>query len=357
MTPDMALVAIDVFAGGGGLTVGLKRAGFKVGLAIESERHAYATYRANHPEVRALRQDVRAVSGSEVLAGVGNLQIDLLSGCPPCQGFTSLTSKYKRSDERNDLVSEMTRLTRELRPRTFMMENVPRLKDKLIFKKMCRELRGLGYRLSNNVLDLADFGVPQRRKRLVLLGGLGFDIELPRPSHSERGGNGLSPWRTVRDAIGHMGTPITLGEAKKSGPIENSDWHVVRSLSRKNAARIRFTREGGTWSVIPEYLRPVCHRDGYRGFTNVYGRMEWDRPSPTITGGCTTFSMGRFGHPVHDRTISVREAALLQTFPASYRFDTPYMEYVCNIVGNALPCSFAEIVSYQCRLALAGMRA
>ena len=344
----MGLAAIDVFAGGGGLTVGLKRAGFEVAAAVEIEEHAYATYRANHPEVYALKQDVRTVSGRDLLAGARRERIDLLAGCPPCQGFTSLTSKYRRDDARNALVSEMTRLARELRPRAIMMENVPRLKDKRLYEEMRRDLEALGYQLADDVLEVADYGVPQRRKRLVLLGGRGFRIELPRPSHSQRGEDGLIPWKTVRDAIGHMKEPTTLGEARETGAVEESDWHVVRTLSDRNVARMRSARAGETWARIPEKLRPVCHQGGYRGFSNVYGRMEWDRPSPTITGGCTTFSKGRFGHPVHDRTISVREAALLQTFPSGYRFDTPYMEHVCNIVGNALPCDFAAIVSRQC---------
>ena len=352
----MGLTAIDVFAGGGGLTVGLKRAGFKVAAAIEIEEHAYATYRANHPEVHAVKQDVRTVSGEDLLAGTRGEPIDLLAGCPPCQGFTSLTSKYKRDDARNSLVLEMARLAREIRPRAIMMENVPRLRDKQLYEELRRDLEALGYRLADDVLEVADYGVPQRRKRLVLLGGRGFRIDPPPPSHSARGEGGVPSWKTVRDAIGHMKEPVTLGKAKEAGTVEKSDWHVVRTLSDKNTARMRSVRAGETWASIPEKLRPVCHQGGYRGFSNVYGRMEWDCPSPTITGGCTTFSKGRFGHPVHDRTISVREAALLQTFPIDYRFDTPYMEYVCNIIGNALPCDFAEIVSRQCWFELASMQ-
>ena len=158
----------------------------------------------------------------------------------------------------------------------------------------------------------------------------------------------LAPWRTVRDAIGDMPEPASLAAAKARGSVERSDWHVVRDLSPENVERIRAARAGETWTHTPEHLRPDCHRNGYVGFTNVYGRMEWDRPSPTITGGCTTFSKGRFGHPTADRTISVREAALLQTFPRDYRFDTPFMDYVCSMIGNALPCAFAEALSRQC---------
>ena len=350
----MALTASDVFAGGGGLTAGLKIAGFNVVSAVEIEQHAYSTYKANHPEVRVFRQDIRTVSGDDLSKVGANGHIDLLAGCPPCQGFTSLTAKYRREDSRNVLIFEMSRLAEEIRPRAIMMENVPRLakRGKLLYADLKRKLVNIGYRLTEDVLEAANYGVPQFRRRLVLVGGLGFQIDLPKPTHANGGVGGLAPWRTVRDAIGHMGSPISLKDAKQSGHVEQTDWHVVRTLSRKNISRLQAAQAGKSWRSIPEHLRPDCHQGGYHGFPNVYGRMEWDRPSPTITGGCTTFSKGRFGHPVEDRTISVREAALLQTFPLGYLFDTPYMEQVCNIIGNALPCDFAEVVSRRCHAAL-----
>ncbi len=350
----MSLKAIDVYAGGGGLTVGLKRAGFDVVAAIEIEENAYATYRANHPEVHALKQDVTTVSGNDLLKLTGQKSIDLLAGCPPCQGFTSLTTKYRRDDHRNSLIFEMSRLALEIQPRAIMMENVPGLakKGNVLYRELKRQLRNLGYRLTEDVLEVADYGVPQFRRRLVLFGGLGFEIGLPKPTHSRGGKNALPHWRTVKDAIGHMVEPITLQDARKRGQVQRSDWHVVRTLSPENVMRMKLAKAGKAWTSIPETLRPNCHQGGYTGFTNVYGRMEWNQPSPTITGGCTTFSKGRFGHPVQDRTISVREAALLQSFPESYRFDTPYMEHVCNVIGNALPCDFAEVVSRQCQMEL-----
>lgn len=347
----MTLTAIDVFAGAGGLTVGLKRAGFRVVAAVELESHSFAIYKANHPEVRCLKQDIASVSGSALLEFAGTDRIDLLAGCPPCQGFTSLTSKYKnQEDPRNELVLEMARLTEEVQPRAVMVENVPGLVQKggVFCEQIRSRLHALDYRLTSGILQVADFGVPQFRRRFVLLGGQGFEIALPEATHSGAPTDGLAPWRTVRDAIESMPEPINLAEAKAKGPVECSDWHVVRKLSCKNIARIKAAKAGKTWTHIPEHLRPACHRDGYIGFTNVYGRMEWDRPSPTITGGCTTFSKGRFGHPKADRTISVREAALLQTFPLDYRLDTPYMDYVCSMIGNALPCDFAEALSRQC---------
>ena len=347
----MLLTAIDVFAGAGGLTVGLKRSGFRVAAAVELEHHSFTTYRANHPEVKCLKRDITTVSGAALMELAGTERIDLLAGCPPCQGFTSLTAKYKeKEDPRNQLVLEMARLAEEMRPRAIMMENVPGLtrKGKRLYRRLRARLEALGYRLTDGFLQVADYGVPQFRRRLVLLGGRGFKLALPNPTHSRVPTDDLAPWRTVRDTIEGMAKPITLPEARVRGQIARSRWHIVRQLSRENTKRIKAAKAGKTWTQIPEHLRPSCHRDGYVGFTNVYGRMEWDRPSPTITGGCTTLTKGRFGHPTADRTISVREAALLQTFPADYLLDTPYMDRVCNMIGNALPCDFAEAVGREC---------
>ena len=214
----MEILAVDLFAGGGGLTVGLKRAGFTVVGAVEKEDHAYATYRANHPEVRALKQDVTSVSGKFLLE-LGQDEIDLLAGCPPCQGFTSLTRKYRRNDERNELIFEMSRLADEIRPRAIMMENVPGLtrEGRSAYRNLTFRLRRIGYRLAEDVLEVADFGVPQLRRRLVLVGGLGFDIDLPEPTHSRNGKTGLPGWRTVKDAIGHMEEPVVPSGSQEAG--------------------------------------------------------------------------------------------------------------------------------------------
>lgn len=348
------LRAIDLFAGGGGLTAGLRRAGFHVAAAVEKHPHACSTYRANHRNVAMLESDVCDVSDIDIAGKIGAGRVDLLAGCPPCQGFTSLTAKYRRTDPRNRLLLEMARLAEELRPRAVMVENVPGLatKGRDLYDQFRLQLRNLGYVVSEDVLQAADFGVPQRRKRLVLLAGLQKEIPLPTPTHSEHGEGGLKRWRTVRDAIGRMPEPVTLAQARSRGPVEKSDWHVVRSLSAQSKARIAVVKSGASRVDIPEDMRPACHRNGYKGFTNVYGRMEWDAPAPTVTGGCTTFSKGRFGHPDDDRTISVREAALLQTFPRDYVFDTPYIGHVCDIIGNALPCEFAAAVSRSVSAAL-----
>lgn len=349
----MKMAAVDLFCGGGGLTLGLIRAGFDVVAAVEQDGSACATYGVNHRGVATLQADIRALNGQDIVGRTGGRRVALLGGCPPCQGFTSLSARYKRDDPRNRLTLELARFAEELRPRVVMMENVPRLAGTHIYRELWGRLHAAGYQLVDQVLQVADYGIPQSRRRLVLLGGLGFDIKVPRPTHSREATPRTVRWRTVRDAIGHMPrNPPTLSQARASGGVRKMNWHVVRTLSPANVARIRAAEPGRTWPHLPERLRPTCHRGDYTGYTNVYGRMEWDRPSPTITGGCTTLSKGRFGHPEEDRTISVREAGLLQTFPEDYVFDTPYMEHACNVIGNALPCDFGEILARQCYEAL-----
>jgi DNA (cytosine-5)-methyltransferase 1 len=349
-----ALTALDIFAGGGGLTVGLKRAGFNVVGAVEIENNAFATYKANHPDVTAFKQDVRTIEGDSLAALSPTGRIDLLACCPPCQGFSSLTSKYKKPHPGNRLVNQVSRLVAEIKPRAIMMENVPGLRDKgkRLFNAFLRTLESEGYEVTHDVLQVADYGVPQSRRRLVLLAGKGFPIELPTPTHHRLGNDGLKQWRTIREVIRGMAKPVTLAEAMKMGGPQSVDWHVVRSLSSRNQSRIQNAKPGRGWTTIPKRLRPNCHQDRTVGFSNVYGRMRWNEVSPSITGGCTTFSKGRFGHPQANRTISVREAALLQTFPRDYIFDTSFMEYACSIIGNALPCDFAEALAANCVEAL-----
>ena len=338
--------AVEIFSGGGGLAVGLREVGFETVAAVEVEPHAAATFKANHPSVQVFRQDVRTITGA-MLESIASGSIDALAACPPCQGFSSLTSKWRREDDRNALVSEVGRLATELRPKAIMMENVPGLakRGKPLFDTLLKELEDLGYETNWSVLQVADYGVPQRRRRLVMLAGMGFTIHMPEPTHSRTGDDGKSKWRTVRETIEGMEEPVTFHEAKEHGGAQAFDWHVVRQLSPANVERLKHSRPGGNREDIPEDLRVPCHRDGYKGFPNVYGRMVWDEPSGTITAGCTTPSKGRFGHPERDRTISLKEAALLQTFPPDYRFETPHFERACEIVGNALPPLFAEAVA------------
>ncbi|UQN69384.1 DNA cytosine methyltransferase [Burkholderia multivorans] len=344
------IIAADIFSGGGGLTVGLKAAGIKVAAAVEFNAHAVATYRQNHREVITFQSDVREISGDELCNASATGQIDILAGCPPCQGFSSLTTKYKRNDPRNDLILEFVRLAEEIRPTCIMMENVPGLvtKGKQYLEEACARLESAGYIISKKVLQVADYGVPQSRRRFVLLAGLGFEIPIPEPTHSRNGQAGKQKWRTVADVIKGLPKPMILQDTLNRGGPSAFNWHVVRNISEENRKRLASTRPGASRASLPTDLRPACHANDNKGFTNVYGRMSWCEPSPTITAGCTTLSKGRFGHPSQLRTISLREAALLQTFPDSYQFATNHMEHACSIVGNALPCDFARALALQC---------
>lgn len=348
----MLLTSIDLFSGGGGLSEGMRQAGFKIKAAVEIDPVAAETFRANHKESVVIERDIRHVSSIELLKQCGIQQggLDLLAGCPPCQGFSSLTAKYNRYDERNSLIKEVSRLVKDLMPRAVMIENVPGLmkRGQNYLSDFVQTLESLGYIVNYDVLQVADYGVPQSRRRFVLLAGLGFEIKIPEPTHSSTGNSGLPKWKTVREALAGLGKPVPLNKSASYGGPRRLNWHVTRNLADINLKRLKYLKPGGPRYDIPDHLRPKCHQGSNSGFGNVYGRMSWDAPSPTITGGCTVLSKGRFGHPTELRTISVREAARLQTFPDTFEFATEFVDHACQIIGNALPCEFARIMSQAC---------
>jgi DNA (cytosine-5)-methyltransferase 1 len=352
--------AVDLFAGGGGVTAGLKLAGFNVVAAVENDLQVIDTYVANHPETHLFSNDIRFVSGKSIKELLPKeRQLDLLAGCPPCQGFSSLTHKYKREDKRNNLILEMGRLVQELRPKAVMVENVPGISSKgnkylEDFKKV---LSNESYKYATAILQVADYGVPQQRRRFVLLAGLGEEIPIPQKTHSSKQEDGLPFWRSVAEALEGINQPIKLSDSLKEGGPKSYNWNVIRDLSPINKERIKHVKPGGSRYDIPDALRPDCHKGLNKGFPNVYGRMSWTKPSPTITGGCKTLSKGRFGHPEDDRTISVRESARLQTFSDDYIFDTEFMDVVCKIIGNALPVRFSLALGEACRKYLSNCRA
>lgn len=355
------MTAIDIFAGCGGLTRGLRDAGLRVVAAVEIDRVAAATYRYNNRRTDLIEKDVREVSSSEILKHTSRKHVDLLVGCAPCQGFCSLTAKYAREDPRNALLLEMARLIQDIQPTAVMMENVPGVatRGRKVLDKFTATLKRLGYLVTEQIVQMADYGVPQSRRRFVLLAGRGFVIPVPEPTHTRKPTEGdlRRPWISIRQAISDFKEPVSMSVANDNDGPESRNWHVVRDLKPQTLARLRSATPGETWLNIAEGIRPKCHRGDYNGFTNTYGRMAWDEVSPTITAGCTTPCKGRFGHPENaERTISVREAAALQTFPPTYRFRTGYMDQVCELIGNAVPPRFARIVGRQIRKSLEAHR-
>jgi DNA (cytosine-5)-methyltransferase 1 len=321
--------AIDLFSGCGGLTLGLEQAGFRVVGAVEFDRLAAETYAANHKNVQLWQQDIRALSVHSVLKRLKLKpgQLDLLSGCPPCQGFSTITTlngRNTRPDKRNDLVFEFLRFVRGMRPKTVMMENVPGLAKDRRIKKIVNSLEALGYQCNRGVLDAADFGVPQRRKRFILIAGHGSSIAFGKTSKRTA---------SVRDAL-------------RNAPAR-SEYDALHNISEQRSPKImrlikQIPKDGGSRLDLGRRYQLACHLK-CDGFKDVYGRMAWNEVAPTITGGCCNPSKGRFLHPTKDRAITLREAALLQTFPAKYIFSLRHGKFAAaQMIGNALPPLFVR---------------
>ncbi|WP_328849437.1 DNA cytosine methyltransferase [Micromonospora zamorensis] len=329
MDASTSLRAIDLFSGPGGLTEGLKTAGFEVIGAVEYEPVAAETYAYNHPDVRLFPLSILDLEPRSVRQELGlqRGELDLLAGCPPCQGFSSLRTRNgsaAANDSRNDLVLQMAIWAKEFLPRAILMENVPALAQDSRMLKLIDELEKLGYpaKSAYRILDAQEYGVPQRRRRLVMMVARGGHIEPKRQVFQPR---------TVRDAIG------SLPEAGRSGD-------KLHDLPERRTEKVkgiisRIPPDGGSRSDLGED-QLACHKR-VSGFHDIYGRMAWDKPSPTITSGCSNPSKGRFLHPVENRAITLREAALLQTFPERYWFSLKRgKEAAALMIGNALPPRF-----------------
>ncbi len=346
-------IAIELFSGCGGLSTGLVEAGFTVLSAIEINPIAANTYQLNHPNVDLIVDDVRNITASALLSrhNLKKGQLDLLAGCSPCQGFSRLRKGTSGSaDPRNELVLEFLRLVRGLRPKTIFMENVPGLVTtkygKILFKEILSELTRLGYTVDYDIINTADYGVPQFRKRFVLLGSRykRSPIKLPDTTHASPSINisqNKPAWNTVRTAFNNI-PMLENGATDPHLPL-----HTCSKIGELNMSRIRAVpHDGGSRSSFPPELVLQCHLNYPNGFRDVYGRMRWDQPSPTLTGGCTNITKGRFVHPEQDRGISLYEAAKLQTFPENYRFSGNFGEMSLQI-GNAVPVHLAQIMGIQ----------
>lgn len=320
------LLAVDLFAGAGGMTLGLKRAGFDVVAAVEIDALASETYRMNHSSTVLFEQDLRKVDVDEFarVALNGRENLDLLAACPPCQGFSSMRTLRAASaaeDHRNRLVMHVLRFVDALKPRVILFENVPGLANDWRFRNLRTELAGRGYNVDFKIEDAADYGVPQRRRRLLMVAALGTEVTIAPRRRARR--------TTVRQAFARLKPAGTSGDPLHDY-TEDRSAKVMRFIAG-------VPKDGGSRRDLPARRQLGCHQR-LNGFYDVYGRMAWDDVAPTITGSCINPSKGRFLHPEEDRAVTLREAAILQSFPKSYKFSLRRGRYaVAQMIGNALP--------------------
>ena len=329
-------VAVDLFCGAGGLSYGLQQAGITICGGIDIDPACKHPFEVN---VKAdfYEYDISKLDSDFVASLFTGAHIRILAGCAPCQPFSTYTQGSNARTGEWQLLDKFGELVREVQPEVVTMENVPRLARHPVFNDFRSVLEDGDYRYKHYKVRCADYGVPQTRVRLVLLASRIGDIELAPPNHTD------GQFITVRDAIKDL-DGIDAGGSSKSDTL-----HKSSGLSQKNLERIRNSTPGGTWRDWDATLRAACHaRDSGRTYPSVYGRMEWDRPAPTITTQFHGFGNGRFGHPTQDRAISLREGALLQTFPEDYSFvpdgDPVHITPVARLIGNAVPVRLGKAI-------------
>ncbi len=328
--------ALDFFCGAGGLTRGLSDAGIEVVAGFDCDDRCRATYEHNNPKARFVCKDIRDITLSDLahLTSRSSFGDMLFVGCAPCQPF----SKQRKNGEKvadATLLREFGRLVEAARPGMVLVENVPgiaRVPGFSTYRRFIGLLSRCGYRYVYRVLDAKHYGVPQTRRRLVLIASLYFFPSLPEP----RFGSTAGPFKTVRQAISHF---PSLQAGCTDTDVPN---HAAARLSELNSERIRYSpQNGGGRLAWPEHLRLNCHRNPCIVYSDTYGRMAWDRPAPTLTGKCRSISNGRYGHPEQDRAISLREAAALQSFSDDYVFFGT-QTHIAKQIGNAVPVRMAE---------------
>ena len=341
----MTVRVYDFFAGCGGASCGFRAAGMKISFALDHDECARASFEANFSDVHFELADIRMADVETIRRRVeaeGSAPV-LFSGCAPCQPFTRQKTKRPRpdQDERVPLLARFAVLVERCRPDLVFVENVPGLQkldsDSQPFGGFLKRLGAAGYQVDYRPISLSRYGIPQSRRRLVLVGSRHGAIRLPDDTHGP--GTPKEQYATVRDSIDHL-PPIRAGEAHHE--VRN---HRAADLSALNLERIRATPEGGGNRHWPEHLRLECHK-GFSGYSDVYGRMRWDAPATGLTTRCTSYSNGRFGHPEQDRAISVREAACLQTFPENFVFEGS-MVSMARQIGNAVPVRLAKLIGRQ----------
>lgn len=330
------LVAVDLFCGAGGLTRGLKAAGINVRLGVDLDPACEYPFSFNN-QTRFLRKSVQDLDPAILSAEWQNACYSLLAGCAPCQPFSLYSQgKTNKTDGRWNLLAGFQRLALRTKPTLITMENVPRLGKQRIFEVFVNALKEAGYYVLFQVVKAADYGVPQQRERLVLLASRLGPVKLIPPTHSN------NP-RTVRTAIASL-PPLKAGDRHSRDSL-----HQTSTLSPTNLLRIRASKPGGTWRDWKTDLVAACHRKrSGKTYPSVYGRMLWDEPAPTVTTQFFGFGNGRFGHPEQDRALSLREGAIIQSFPKSYRFVEPgkpiHFKILGRLIGNAVPVKLGEAI-------------
>lgn len=328
--------AVDLFCGAGGLTAGLGQAGVRVRAGYDIEESCRFAYESNN-RAQFINDDVGGLTGDAINAWFHDPNsVRLLAGCAPCQPFSTYNhGKDTTQDEKWPLLGAFAKLIRQAQPELVTMENVPSVTKHEIYKDFVRLLRDEGYEVWADTVKCERYGLPQNRRRHVLLASKLGPIALIPPTHD-------TPV-SVREIIGNL-PPLEAGQQNPVDPL-----HRAATLSDLNLQRIRHSVPGGSWNDWPEALRADCHRkQSGKTFSSVYGRMKWEEPSPTMTTLCYGFGNGRFGHPEQDRAITLREAAMLQSFPKDYHFvpeNSPVLfKQVGRMIGNAVPVRLGEVI-------------
>ncbi len=335
---NINVAAVDLFCGIGGLTYGLIEAGIPVVAGIDIDETCKYAYEANN-DSDFIRADITDFTGEEISNLYPEGSIKILVGCAPCQPFSPHTQKNKEraEDEKWRLLSSFSRLIREVQPDIVSAENVPAMTRSEVFTDFVSELQSLNYNIFWDKVYCPDYGVPQSRKRLVLLASRLGAIDIIPPTHSQ------GKYTTARDAIGDLEV-IAAGEVSGEDPL-----HRTSRLCAINLRRIKQSKPGGTWKDWDEVLLSPCHKKkSGKSYSGVYARMSWDTLAPTMTTQFYNYGTGRFGHPDQDRALSLREGALLQTFPPGYDFIDPELSFSIQRlgihIGNAVPVNLGVVI-------------
>lgn len=333
---------VDLFCGVGGLSHGFKAEKFKLVGGLDVDKSCKYAYEKNN-DAPFFAEDLNVLPSEKIDALFYKNTTKVLVGCAPCQAFSTYSQKYKNNDKWRMLYT-FGRIIDDIKPEVISMENVPNLKnynEGKVLNDFISILKKNEYHVKWKIINSSDYGVPQNRKRLILFASKLGPIKFLKPTHKNRK-------VTVKDAIGHL-PPIEDGETHITDQI-----HRARKLSPKNKERIQSTPYGGGWKDWPEELLLECHKkESGKSFGSVYGRMTWENVAPTMTTQCTGLGNGRFGHPEQDRAISLREAALFQTFPEDYEFFDPKEEIsspkVEMHIGNAVPVQLGKMIARTIR--------